>query len=73
MGYFYEGQMSKDKTTPFFTWNKKPAFLMQQAVIFLHIVVYFCTTFILHKGNYISKSYENIGIKVKKKNSINGI
>ena len=67
MGYFYEGQMSKDKTTPFFTWNKKPAFLMQQAVIFLHIVVYFCTTFILHKGNYISKSYKNIGIKVKKK------
>ena len=40
---------------------------MQQAVIFLDIVVYFCTTFILHKGNYISKSYENIGIKVKKK------
>ena len=40
---------------------------MQQAVIFLHIVVYFCTTFILHKGNYISKSYKNIGIKVKKK------
>ena len=35
-------------------------------LLFLHIVVYFCTTFILHKGNYISKSYKNIGIKVKK-------